>query len=98
MPAKQFSMLPDRAVISPAYSRVIRSSLASQLVVGCVAALVLDGGIMARVVGVAVLAFWLCVATVIWRRPLEPTMTDLALVRWGFWVVLAVAAMGQMLA
>jgi hypothetical protein len=83
------------AIISPAYDRVIRNSLVMQVVVGILAALTLDGGITARVVGVAVLAYWLCAVIVIMRRPHEPTRLDLAIIHWGFWPVLAIAASRQ---
>ena len=86
------------AVISPAYDRVIRKSLVAQVVVGILAALMLDGGETARVVGVAVLAYWLCAAVVIMRRPHEPTNFDLAIVHWGFLPVLAISMLRQALA
>jgi hypothetical protein len=86
------------AVISPAYDRVIRKTLVAQVIVGVLAALMLDGGTTARVVGVALLAFWLCVIVVIMRRPHEPTRFDLAIVHWGFWPVLAIAVLRQALA
>lgn len=85
-------------VISPAYDGVIRKSLVVQLVVGSVAALMLDGGIAARVVGVAVLGFWLCAAVIIVHRPREPSNVDLAFVHWGFWLVLAISVVRQALA
>lgn len=84
-----------RAIISPAYDYVIRRSFVAQVVVGVLAALMLDGGITARVVGVAVLTFWLCAAIVIARRPHEPTTFDLAIVHWGFWPLVAIAALRQ---
>jgi hypothetical protein len=83
------------AVISPAYDRVIRKSLLAQVIVGLLAALMLDGGTAARVVGVAVLICWLCGAIVIFRRPHEPTKLDLAFFRWGFWPVLGIAMLRQ---
>ena len=83
------------AVISPTYDRVIRKTLVAQVVVGCLAALMLDGGTTARVVGVAVVAFWLGAAVVILRRPHEPTKLDLVIIHWGFWIVLAIAALRQ---
>jgi hypothetical protein len=86
------------AVISPAYDRVIRKTLIAQVIVGVLAALMLDGGTTARVVGVAVLAFWLCAVVVILRRPHEPTKFDLAIIHWGFWPVLVIAAVRQALA
>jgi hypothetical protein len=84
--------------ISRAYDLVIRKSLLAQVIVGLLAAFVLDGGMLARVVGVAVLAFWLCVALIIMRRPHEPTKFDLAFVLWGFWPVLGIAVLRQLLA
>jgi len=86
------------AVISPTYDHVIRKSLTAQVVVGVLAALMLDGGTTARVVGVAVLAFWLCATMVIMRRPDEPTKIDLTIMRWGFWPELIVVALRQALA
>lgn len=83
------------AVISTAYNHVILRSLVAQLAVGCLAVLMLDGGVTARVVGVAALGFWLCVALVIFRRPSTPTKFDLAFVRWGFWPILAIALLYQ---
>jgi hypothetical protein len=82
-------------VISPAYDREIRKTLVTQVVVGCLAFLMLDGGIAARVVLVAFLGFWLCAAVVIARRPLAPTAFDLAFIRWGFWPVLTAAMLRQ---
>jgi hypothetical protein len=91
-------MSENGAVISPIYDRVIRKSLIAQVVVGILAALMLDGGIAARVVGVAILAYWLCAAVVIMRRPHEPTKIDLAILDYGFWVVLGLAALRQLYA
>jgi hypothetical protein len=82
-------------IISPEYDGVIRKSLVTQVAIGILAALLLDGGTTARVVGVAVLAFWLCVAIVILRRPRKPTSLDLGMIRWGFWPVLIVAILRQ---
>jgi hypothetical protein len=86
------------AVISRSYDGAVRRPLATQLIVGIMAALVLDGGIMARVVGVAILGFWLCAAVIMVHRPSDPTRLDLALINWGFWPVLAIAALREILA
>lgn len=83
--------------ISSAYDRPIRFSLVCQVVIGLLAALTLDGGLIARVVGVAMLAYWLCVALVVARRPQSPSPFDLWLVRWGLWPVLLVACLRQAL-
>lgn len=78
-------------VVSPRYKSDVVFALGVQLVVGLFAMLLLDGGRMARVVGVAVLAFWLATALVMTRRPHSPTSFDLAWIRWGFWPVLFAA-------
>lgn len=90
-------MSEARAVISSAYDVVIRDSLVVQLIVGVLAALMLDGGVLARVVGVAVLAFWLSAAVLVLRRPWKPSKFDLAFIQWGFWFVLAIASSRQLI-
>ena len=79
------------ATISPAYDSAIRKSLVTQVIVGCLAALMLDGGTTARVVGVTILAFSLSAAVIVLRRPHEPTKLDIMIIRWGFWPVLLFA-------
>ena len=86
------------AVISPAYDRVFRTALITQLVIGCLAALLLDGGVTARVVGVAMLGFWLGVAILVTRHRFQPSKFDLAFIQWGFWPVLVIAFLRQALA
>lgn len=82
-------------MISAEYDRVIRNALITQVVAGCFAALILDGGIIARVVGVAVLGFWLGAAILVLRRPFKPSRIDLGFIQWGFWPVLAATVLRQ---
>ncbi|MDB5335063.1 MAG: hypothetical protein JWN70_682 [Planctomycetaceae bacterium] len=84
-----------RNMISAEYDRVIRNALITQAALGCFAALILDGGIIARVVGVAVLGFWLCTVLLVLRRRFKPSRIDLAFIQWGFWPVLAVTVLRQ---
>ncbi len=91
-------MHADADVISPAYDRVIRKTLILQLFIGVIALLLLDGGITARVVGIALTIFWLSAAVLISRRPYNPTRVDLAFLRWGFWAILAIAVLRQAMA
>jgi hypothetical protein len=84
-------------IISALYDEVVRKALCVQIVVGVFAMFVLDGGIMAKVVGVAVAAFWICASVIILRRPWNPTRADLEFIDWGFWPILAVAALRQLL-
>ncbi len=88
-------METSRAVVSPMYDRVVRQSLGGQLIAACLAGLLLDGGVMARVVGVALLGFWLSVGILMIRRPLQPGKVDLTFIRWGFLPVLLVAVLVQ---
>jgi hypothetical protein len=92
---KDCQMSEYRIVISPEYDAVIRKTLIMQLVVGCLAVLMLDGGVMARVVGVAMLGFWLSAAVLIVRRPMNPSTFDLNFIHWGFWFVLVIASFRQ---
>ena len=83
--------------ISSVYDRPIRFSLVCQVAIGIIAALTLDFGVLARVVLVAILAYWLCVVVVVVRRPHNPSPFDLRIVRWGLWPVLVVACLRQAL-
>jgi hypothetical protein len=88
-------MSETRIVISSEYDAVIRKALITQLVAGCLAAMMLDGGVIARVVGVAMLGFWLSVAFLVVRRPMKPSKVDLKFIHWGFWIVLVIASFRQ---
>ena len=85
----------NRVVVSPKYDRAVLQSLGVQFIVGCFAMLLLDGGVMARVVGVAMLGFWISVGVLMTRRPFQPTQLDLTVIRWGFLPVLLVTALVQ---
>lgn len=85
-------MNPSSAVISPRYKAEVWFALAVQLFIGLLAMLLLDGGRMARVMGVAALGFWLATALIVIRRPQTPTGLDLAWIRWGFGPIAFVAA------
>lgn len=90
-------MEPTRVLVSPRYQVDVLFTLGAQSFVALLALLLLDGGQMARVVGVAMLAYWISVAGIMLRRPQTPTNIDLATVRWGFWPILVAAVAFQML-
>ena len=48
-------------------------------------------GTTARVCGIALVAFWVGVAVLIWRRPQSPTRTDIELVRFGYLPLMGIA-------
>jgi hypothetical protein len=56
----------------------------TQLVIGLLMALMLDGGRLARICGIALLAHWVGIGISLVSRPREPTATDLVLVEYGF--------------
>ncbi len=84
-----------RPVLSLQYHPDVFFALGVQGCLGLVARLLLDGGAMARVMGVAVFGFWLATALLLMRRPHSPTGGDLAWIRWGFWPMFIAAAWVQ---
>ena len=74
--------------LAPGYRPAIKSAVIQQSIVLALAALVLDFGQTLRASFVAALAHWAAIALIITRRPSSPTPLDLALVRYGFWVMI----------
>lgn len=77
--------------ISPAYRTPVFQAVGLQAILGLLSALILDGGLTARICGVAFVAFWGGVAVMIWRRPLNPTKTDLSLIQAGSLLAVIIA-------
>jgi hypothetical protein len=77
--------------ITSSYRRPIFQALTLQVPVGLFSLMILDGGDCARMCGIALLAFWGGAAVLIWRRPQTPAKTDLALIRLGYGLVVAMA-------
>jgi hypothetical protein len=77
--------------ISPKYDSPIFEAVALQLVLGLLSLLVLDGGRVAQVFGIALVAFWGGAAVLIWRHAKSPSRVDLELVRFGYFPVLLIA-------
>src|SRR4051794_21374872 len=79
----------SREVLSAEYREPVRFTLLQQVPVAVLCLLMLDGGRMARVCGIAMVGFW-CGVFLLWlRRPRQPTRTDLAFLRWGFFPIFA---------
>ena len=78
-------------IISPSYKRPIGTAVVVQAIIALLASLILDGGTVARICGIALVAFWGGVAVLIWRRPHNPTKTDLALIQLGYFLVAGIA-------
>ena len=77
--------------ISPSYRKPVFEAVGLQVLLGFFSLLILDGGTTARVCGIALVAFWVGVAVLIWRRPQSPTRTDIELVRFGYLPLMVIA-------
>jgi hypothetical protein len=80
-----------RLPISPKYDSPIFEAVALQIVLGLLAALILDGGGIAQVCGIALLAFWGGAVVLIWRHPQSPSRLDVELIRFGYFPVILVS-------
>ena len=69
--------------VAPAYLDGFKLAVVEQVLILGVAALVLDGGWLIRVCGMAALAYWGASALIVARRPSAPTPLDLVLIRYG---------------
>jgi hypothetical protein len=79
--------------LSPRYRNAVYVTLSQQVPCALVCLLLLDGGRMAKVCGVAMLGFWAAAALVMARRVNAPAPWDLAFLRWGFLPLLAITAL-----
>jgi hypothetical protein len=79
------SLMPaTQIVLAPEYRTATQTALALQIPIAVLCLLMLDGGQLARVCGIAMLGFWIVAAEIAVRRPWSPTKTDLWYWRWGF--------------
>jgi hypothetical protein len=76
----------ERAI--QAYRPAIRFALLQQIPILILTALMLDGGRALRYWGIVMLAHWLAVLLIVVRRPARPTPGDLAVIRYGCWLIL----------
>ena len=81
----------QRQVCSEAYRAPVKFAVLLQVSIGVLCMLMLDGGVLARVCGCAVLAFGAGAALILVRRPFGPTRLDLAAIRFGFVPVFVMA-------
>jgi hypothetical protein len=73
-----------RIPISPKYDSPIFEAIALQIVLGLLALMILDGGGIAQICGIALVAFWSGAAILIWRHPHSPSRVDIELIRFGY--------------
>ena len=77
--------------ISPKYDSPIFEALVLQIVLGILSALILDGGVVAQICGIALVAFWTGAVVLIWRHPQSPSRLDVELIRFGYLPVVVLA-------
>jgi len=82
-------------VIAESYRHPIVFALVLQVVIAVLSMLMLDGGQLAKVCGVAMAGFWIGGFVIIGRRPFNPTASDLLYFRIGFVAVLAACFTAQ---
>jgi len=70
--------------ISQKYDSPIFEAVALQLVLGFLALMILDGGGLAQICGIALVAFWGGTIVLIWRHPQTPSRFDIEVIRFGY--------------
>jgi hypothetical protein len=80
-----------RLPISPKYDSPIFEAVALQIVLGLLAMLILDGGGIAQICGIALLAFWSGAVVLIWRHPQSPSRFDIEVIRFGYFPAILVS-------
>ena len=80
-----------RLPISPKYDSPIFEAVALQIVLGLLSLLILDGGEVAQICGIALVAFWSGAVVLIWRHPQSPSRLDLELIRFGYLPVVVIS-------
>ena len=73
-----------RLPISPKYDSAIFEAVALQIILGLLAYMILDGGGIAQICGIALVAFWGGAAVLIWRHPQSPSRVDIEPIRFGY--------------
>jgi hypothetical protein len=77
--------------ISPKYDSPIFEAVALQIVLGFLGFLVMDGGGVAQICGIALVAFWGGAVVLIWRHPQSPSRLDIELIRFGYLPLIVIA-------
>jgi hypothetical protein len=80
-----------KPIVSADYRRPVKFALAFQLPICLLSLLMLDSGVFAKTCGYAMLATWLGVGLIWLRRPFSPKSSDLFFIRYGFFLVFAMA-------
>jgi hypothetical protein len=73
----------NASIISESYRGPLWCAVISSCSITVLSVLLLDGGETARLSGFALLVFWFWVFWAMWRRPKDPTRTDMWIIRCG---------------
>jgi hypothetical protein len=71
-------------IVSDSYRSPVMDALKVQIFLAILCVLMLDGGYMAKLCGIALAAHWVGILLAMFRRPFTPTNADLRFIRWGF--------------
>jgi hypothetical protein len=75
--------MPINRSVSEKYHSAVWTAFVTSAILAVLAALVLDGGEIARLTAIALAVFWSTVVLIMVRRPQNPTQFDLVLIRSG---------------
>ena len=76
--------------ISVQYRKAAFEAIVLQILLLMLCGMILDGGDMGLMYAASLVPFWAGTAVMVWRRPQNPTWTDIQLIRFGtlpLWVM-----------
>jgi hypothetical protein len=76
---------------SPEYRGTLKLILIEQIPLGLLAGMIMDGGGVAVIFLYALAGFWAGFAMIVLRRPMNPTKTDLFMIKWGTFALFAIS-------
>jgi len=76
---------------SPSYRGTLRLIMIEQIPLGLLAGMIMDGGGVALIFLYTLAGFWAGFGMIVLRRPMTPTKTDLFLIKWGTFILLAIS-------
>src|SRR4051794_24607562 len=83
--------MQDRVLpLSPSYREAIHFALLQQIPWSLLCLLMLDGGVAARLCGIALIAYWSYALAMMALRPRAPDRKDIMFLRWGFFPLFGV--------
>lgn len=74
-------------IVAEDYRSPVMFALALQIPIAIICLLMLDGGQLARICGIAMAAHWAGILLVMARRRHSPSMTDIVFIRLGFLMI-----------